>query len=131
MGWAECADSTMSPKALRCGLAIVSQGKSVKQADANIVFEFGLGLQRKNKYRLSFPIFLLVSDYFRIFTGFEVQVEGGTVRKADLQKRLLEQDLPLRMTTTAAEAIIDLEGIDSFDFPSFASALLLFNRWYL
>jgi len=62
MGWAECADSTMGPKALRCGLSIVSQGKSVLQPDANLVFKFGLTLQRKNKYRLSFPIFLLVSD---------------------------------------------------------------------
>jgi len=33
------------------------------------------------------------------------------------------------MTTTAAEAILDLEDNDEFDFPSFAAALVLFNRW--
>jgi len=62
IAWADCAEVTMSPRALRCGLTIVSQGRNIEQSEANIIFKFGLGLQRKNKFKLSFPIFLLVSD---------------------------------------------------------------------
>jgi len=49
IAWSECADSTMSPRSLRCGLSIVSQGRTVEQSDANAVFKFALGLQQKNK----------------------------------------------------------------------------------
>lgn len=49
IAWAECADATMSPRALRCALSIVSGGRTVEQSEANTVFKLGLGLQKKNK----------------------------------------------------------------------------------
>jgi len=114
----------MSPKALRCALSIISNGQSVSQAEANVVFEYGLKLQRKNKYRISFPIFILIADFFRTFTGFDVSVHKGVVSRKLLLKKLANQDLPMRMTTSATEALIELDE-NSFTFAEFSSAIML------
>jgi len=49
IAWSECADTTMSPKGLKCGLGVINVGKSITQSDANIIFQLGLSLQKKNK----------------------------------------------------------------------------------
>jgi len=38
IAWSECADVTMSPRALRCGLTIISQGRTIEQNEATIIF---------------------------------------------------------------------------------------------
>lgn len=121
----------MSPKGIRCGLGIVSGGRTVEQADANIVFNFGLSLQKKNKFRISFPIFLLVSDLYRIFAGFDVPIDNGYITKQDIKRKVTEQDLPLRLTLTAAEAILELDSTENIDFNTFASTVVFYNRWFL
>jgi len=44
---------------------------------------------------------------------------------------MLDQDLPLRLTATAAEAILSLDNTESIDFATFASATIIHNRWFL
>jgi len=130
IAWSECADSTMSPKGLKCGLGIINAGKSISQLDANNVFEFGVSLQKKNKYRISFPIFIMIADLYRIFSGFDVHIADGYITKKDIKKKILEQDLPIRLPLTTANAILDLD-YDKFDFNTFSTIIILFNRYYL
>jgi len=131
IAWSECSDATMSPKGLRCGLGIVSNGRTIEQSDANIVFEFGISLQKKNKFRISFPVFLLISDLYRIFSGFDVPIDNGYITKNDIKRKMMEQDLPLRLTLTAAQAILDLDNTENIDFNTFASTIVFYNRWFL
>lgn len=124
IAWAECAEVTMSPRALRCGLVIVSQGRNIEQSEANIIFNYGLSLQRRNKFKLSFPIFLLVSDLQRVFVSFDIPADNGFISKQDLQKRVAAQDLPIRLSITAADAMLKLDDSNSLDFTTFATALM-------
>jgi len=96
----------------------------VEQSDSNEVFKFGQSLMFRNRFRLSFPIFLLISDLYRIFAGFDIPIDNGYITKQDLRKRLMDQDLPLRLTVTAAEAILSLDDTETIDFSTFASAVI-------
>jgi len=73
---------------------------------------------------LSFPIFLLVSDLYRVFSSFDIPIDNGYITKQDLYKRVADQDLPIRLSITAADAILNLDNTPNLDFTTFAESLM-------
>jgi hypothetical protein len=63
--------------------------------------------------------------------GNDIPVDTDYIQKSDLKRKISEQDLPLRLTITAAEAILNLDNTEYIDFSTFASALVFYNRWFL
>lgn len=52
----------MNRSGLKCALSIVSNHKRISQAEADVVFRTGLSLMKKNKWAISFPIFVMIAD---------------------------------------------------------------------
>lgn len=67
----------MNRSGLRCALSIVSNHQHISQPMADIVFRTGLSLMKVNKWGISFPIFVLLADLFRTWSGLERPTDNG------------------------------------------------------
>lgn len=127
--WVECAQETMNRAGLRCGLSIVVPSRQVDQSEADVVFRVGLTLMPKNKWSISFPIFVMVSDLYRTFSAFDVPIDNGFINQNELLRQLAEQDLPHRITPGAAKEIFKATGQQEIQFPLFCFSVIIFNRY--
>lgn len=119
----------MNRSSLRCALSIVVHGSNVAQSEADAVFRVALSLMPVNKWSISFPLFILVADLFRTFRTFDTPADAGYVKRDDMLRHLAEQDRPHRVNTESARVIFDAIGQDHMNFPLFAFAVVIYNRW--
>lgn len=105
VAWTTCAQETMNRVGLRCALNLAVPGRSVEQPEADVTFRIGQRLMAHNKFSLSFPIFVMLSDLFRIFSMFDMPVDNGLVSRKMLLRKIEELQIPQRISPYAINAI--------------------------
>lgn len=75
----------MNRAGLRCGLMITVPGKEVVQTEADTVFRLGQKIMHGGRERyISYPVFVLLADYYKMFAKMNSPVDNGTIGQNDM-----------------------------------------------
>lgn len=56
---------------MRCALNLTIKDRVIFDAEVNTVWQTGMSLQRSSQPVMSFPVFVLMADLYRVFSALE------------------------------------------------------------
>lgn len=124
IAWSHCTHDILTREQLRCSLGITNPDRIIEQSEANSIYLIGLNILGKNIKGVSFPIFLLLSDFYKTFSQFIVPFDDGFVSRKDMLNRLMDTSLPSRLNIKNVNMIFDVLEQEEINFPGFVLACL-------
>lgn len=121
IAWKQCAQVKMNRQGLKCALTITTPLKTPSQSEVDVVFKLGQEISHDRWVKtISFPVYLLISDIYRVFSGIESPLDSSYISKVDMVRSLEENDYPHRFDVGAINMIYESHALEEMSFYEFA-----------
>lgn len=116
----------MNRAALRCALGTLVPDRRPLQSEADIVYRLGLKIANNTEYKeISFPVFLMVLDMYKVFSVFNIPLDSGYISELDMRRNLTEGEMPNRVSDDAIREVYRAYDHQDLNFYSFGYAVYI------